>query len=878
MSESQSLLRDNVRMLGSLLGRTIGSDVGEDVFSRIELIRGMAKQSRSGEGADNQQLLDVLHGLADEELLPVARAFHHFLNLANIAEQYHQVRRRKVPGAESPASQASLDDLFRRLAESGRSGPEIAQAVRDLDIELVLTAHPTEIARRTQIRKYDEIAAMLGELDHDDLNTAEQDQRISRIHRLVAAAWHTNDIREQRPTPVEEARWGFTVVENSLWTALPAFFRDLDALMQSHTGERLPMDASPVRFASWMGGDRDGNPNVTHEVTAEVLRLARWMAADLYIRDVDGLFSEMSMSACSEEVRQRAGGAREPYRALLRELRGRLRATQHWAVGEEAPEGAPQPIFCREELYELLSTLYASLHTHGMGTIADGPLLDTIRRVSSFGLTLLRLDIRQDAARHAGVMDEITRALGLGAYAEWDEPQRVEFLLSELQGQRALVPRNWTPTADAHEVLETCRVIAETSDDALGSYVISMASEPSDVLAVVLLLKESGVQHPMRVVPLFETLNDLQHAPTCLARLLEIDWYREYIDGHQEVMIGYSDSAKDAGKLTATWAQYQAQEALVAVARECDVRLTLFHGRGGTVGRGGGPARDAIFSQPPGSVCGSLRVTEQGEMIRFKFGLPEIARQSLQIYVSAVLEASLLPPPEPRPEWRAAMQGMSETALAIYKGTVEHNADFVPYFRALTPEQELGRLPLGSRPARRKAEGGVESLRAIPWVFAWTQTRLMLPAWLGCGEALAEAREGDQSQVLEEMIQSWPFFRAFVDMLEMVLAKSDTRIAGHYQHRLVPEELDAIGSQLQEQLELTVKQVLELKGRERLLDEQSGLRQSVAVRNPYLDPLHYLQAELLYRDRQTDVPVSPVVERALMITMAGIAAGLRNTG
>ncbi len=880
MSDARALLRDNVRTLGELLGLTIRDHLGEEIFSRIETIRSIAKRGRKGEDTGSRELLEILQSLDDAELLPVARAFHQFLNLANIAEQYHRIRRREVTLVEGgEQTRGTLDRLFSRLQAREIDSTRIAGSIRDLRIELVLTAHPTEIARRTQIQKYDEIARGLAALDHDDLLPEEREVAIREIHRLIAAAWHTNDIRAQRPTPVDEARWGFTVVENSLWRAVPDFVRGLDALLERHTGERLPMDAAPIRFASWMGGDRDGNPNVTHTVTAEVLKLARWMAADLYLRDFNALHAELSMDVCSAEMREHVGDAREPYRALLRGLRGRMKATRAWAAGLPIPGGADvTPIFSGREVHEALLLCHRSLHECKLGMVADGALLDTIRRVACFGLTLLRLDIRQEASRHTQVLDEITTALGLGSYAAWTEADRVEFLLRELQSPRPLLPRDWKPGDEAREVYETCRVVAEQDPVALGSYVISMAGDPSDVLAVVLLLREAGVAHRMPVVPLFETLDDLRNAASCIDRLLTIDWYRDYVNNHQEVMIGYSDSAKDAGKLAATWAQYQAQEALVEVCRKHGVALTLFHGRGGTVGRGGGPAHDAILSQPPGSVNGSLRVTEQGEVIRFKFGLPGIARQSMEIYASAVLEATLLPPPEPRPEWRRAMEELSLHSHKVYKDTVERDPDFVPYFRALTPEQELGRLPLGSRPARRRADGGVESLRAIPWVFAWTQTRLMLPAWLGCGAALAMVRDGGLGETLDEMVREWPFFRAFIDMLEMVLAKSDANVAAYYEQRLVPPELGRVGATLRDRLQRAIDVVLEMKGQTRLLENNPDLRQSVEVRDPYIDPLHFLQAELLFRDRNQDEPVDPVVDQALMITIAGIAAGLRNTG
>jgi phosphoenolpyruvate carboxylase len=404
-----------------------------------------------------------------------------------------------------------------------------------------------------------------------------------------------------------------------------------------------------------------------------------------------------------------------------------------------------------------------------------------------------------------------------------------------------------------------------------------MASKPSDVLTVLLLLKEAGCTNPMRVVPLFETLADLEGAADCMTSLLNIDWYRGYTKGMQEVMIGYSDSAKDAGVMAAAWAQYRAQEQLVAVCKKADVKLMLFHGRGGSIGRGGGPAHKAILSQPPGSVDGRIRVTEQGEMIRFKFGLPKLAVQSLALYTSAVLEATLLPPPEPKKSWRDCMQRIAEESVLHYRGIVREEPDFVEYFRSATPEVELGKLPLGSRPAKRKVDGGIESLRAIPWIFAWSQNRLMLPAWLGAGEALQDAADRGELALLREMEEHWPFFETRISMLEMVYTKAEPNLAKYYELCLVKPELHHLGEKLRQRLQLGIEAVLSLTQATELMSHTPWSRESVKLRNPYIDPLNFLQTELLARTRR-EVEPSADVQLALMLTIAGVAAGMRNTG
>ncbi|WP_286978183.1 phosphoenolpyruvate carboxylase [Pseudomonas sp.] len=878
MAEIDVRLREDVHQLGELLGDTIRDQRGDAFLEKIERIRKGAKAARQGSAKGAQQLSETLDSLNDDELLPVARAFNQFLNLANIAEQYHCIRRRSADEPEQLAD-CVLPELLLRLLASGHQSAELAEQIASLDIELVLTAHPTEVARRTLIQKYDAIAAQLAAQDHDDLLPEEREQVQQRLQRLISEAWHTEEIRRVRPTPIDEAKWGFAVIEHSLWQAVPQFLRKTDQQLLAATGKRLPIEAAPIRFASWMGGDRDGNPNVTAPVTREVLLLARWMAADLYLRDVDELASELSMQQASDELCSVVGKTAEPYRAQLKLLRDRLRETRNWAHASLTRE-VPAPLAVLQDNEQLMAPLalcYRSLHECGMGVIADGPLLDCLRRVATFGLFLVRLDVRQDSSRHTAALTEITEYLGLGRYADWDESARLMFLQTELDSRRPLLPAHFKPEADTAEVLATCREVAAAPEASLGSYVISMAGAGSDVLAVQLLLKEAGLQRPIRVVPLFETLADLNNAGAVIDQLLGLESYRARLSGPQEVMIGYSDSSKDAGTTAAAWAQYRAQESLVQVCAAHQVELLLFHGRGGTVGRGGGPAHAAILSQPPGSVNGRFRTTEQGEMIRFKFGLPRIAEQNLNLYLSAVLEATLLPPPAPEQQWREMMDRLSADGVEGYRGVVRSHPQFVEYFRQATPEQELGRLPLGSRPAKRRA-GGIESLRAIPWIFAWTQTRLMLPAWLGWDHALGKAIERGEGDLLRHMREHWPFFRTRIDMLEMVLGKADADIAKLYDERLVSADLRPLGDHLRDLLSQACAAVLELTGQSRLLGHSPVTLASISVRNTYLDPLHLLQAELLARSRMRESTADSPLEQALLVSVAGIAAGLRNTG
>ena len=873
-------LKDNVRLLGDLLSEVIEQDQGPEFIEKIVKIRSLAKDARTTHEEIPLALIKELHALADDDITPITRAFNQFLNLANIAEQYHDVIRGRRKQETDYLSQLSeiITTLKDRLTPD-----EILERICSLDIQLVMTAHPTEVTRRTLIQKYEHIFNALNDLDTQPYEY-ERHWILDKLKRVIAQIWYTDEIRQHKPTPEDEAKWGFSVIEGSLWQALPRFYREVDELLIENNIPTLPINITPIKFHSWMGGDRDGNPNVTAKVTRNVLLLGQWMAADLYLRDLDVLVNTLSMNQCNETLKAVVGDINEPYRHLLHELRERLRETKQQMTNQLNNSSRKQPARLKNKpaiqhissLIEPLKLCYDSLIDCGMYIVANGKLLDTLRCAYTFGMNLCPLDIRQESTRHAEVFEELTRYLNIGDYAQWTEQQRQTFLIEELQNKRPLLPPNWQPSDNVQEVLDTCKVVAEEQSDFFASYVISMAGAPSDVLAVALLLKMNGCENNIPIAPLFETLDDLTQASHAVESLLKLPWYQEYCDGKQMVMVGYSDSAKDAGQLAACWAQYKAQEELVEVCDKYQTSLMLFHGRGGTVGRGGGPAHSAILSQPPGSVRGSIRVTEQGEMIRFKFGHPEVAQRSLQVYLSAVLLATEIPPPKPTDAMRQTMETLSDIALVNYRDVIRENPDFVPYFRSVTPEQELGKLALGSRPAKRKASGGVESLRAIPWIFAWTQIRLMLPAWLGSEAALDAFIKQGQLKDLQTMSKDWPFFETYIDMLEMVLSKADKGIARYYESVLCPDKNSKLGEDLRQRLDLAIELVLKIKNQTALLDHSPSIGQSMAVRNPYTDPLHYLQAELMKRTRaQTD---NQSLEHALKVTMAGIAAGMRNTG
>jgi len=874
-------LRDDVRLLGELLGDTIRTHAGEGIFAMVERVRALAKSARAGNDADFRVLADELSRMAVDDALPVARAFAHFLHLANIAEQHHRVRRRRAYLRDPRAApqRGSCADAFARLLAGGVTPERLHDAVSALQVELVLTAHPTEVARRRLVQKHNRIAAALAMRDRPDLTAPEQQDLVADIRREIQAAWGTGDVRSQRPTPIDEVRSGLIVFEQSLWEALPSYVRSLDRALRASTGRPLPIDAAPVRFGSWIGGDRDGNPHVTPDVTRRAWLLARWVAAGMYLRDIELLRDELSIETATEELRGLVPGSQEPYRELLRTVRRRLAATRAWVEACLRVTDVPPPdadVYLEAgDLSDALLVCYRSLQATGHARIADGKLTDVLRRVAAFGVTLARLDIRQDSARHTAALAAITSALGLGSYAEWDEAARLAFLVGELQSRRPLIPDDLDANADVRDVLETFRTIAAAPPGSLGAYVITMTQSASDVLAVVVLQRALRVASPLRVVPLFETSRDLQQAGAIVDTLLGEPAYRDRIGGRQEVMIGYSDSAKDVGRVTAGWELYKAQEAIVAVCARHGVSVTLFHGRGGSVGRGGGPTHLALQSQPPGSIDGTLRVTEQGEMLQALFGFPEIALRTMEVYTTGTLEAWLTPVRAASEAWRACMERLSEDAREDYRRIVYDDPRFIDYFHDSTPAAEIGEMNIGSRPARRGGGSSVAGLRAIPWQFAWTQTRLMLGAWLGVEEALDRAVGRGEAPQLAAMYREWPAFQSAIDLIEMVLAKADGRIAAEYDRRLVPPGLQPLGDDLRARLARAIAAVRAVSGHSDLLEATPVIRRSIDVRNPYVDPLNLVQVELLRRMRERP---DPRVHTALMVTVNGIAAGMRNTG
>ncbi|CAL0323589.1 unnamed protein product [Lupinus luteus] len=890
-----------------------------------------------------EELGNMLTGLDAGDSIVIAKSFSHMLSLANLAEEVQIAYRRRIKllkkgdfGDENSAiTESDFEETFKRLVTELKKSPEeVFDALKNQTVDLVLTAHPTQSVRRSLLQKHGRIRNCLTQLYAKDITPDDGQELDEALQREVQAAFRTDEIRRTPPTPQDEMRAGMSYFHETIWKGVPKFLRRVDtALKNIGINERVPYNAPLIQFSSWMGGDRDGNPRVTPEVTRDVCLLARMMAANLYFSQIEDLMFELSMWRCNDELRVRADELHrsskryakhyiefwkqippnEPYRVILGDVRDKLystreRSRQLLANGtSDIPE--EKTFTDVEQFLEPLELCYQSLCACGDRSIADGSLLDFLRQVSTFGLSMVKLDIRQESDRHTDVMDAITKHLELGSYREWSEERRQEWLLSELIGKRPLFGPDLPKTEEITDVLETFNVIAELPSDNFGAYIISMATSPSDVLAVELLQRECHVKKPLRVVPLFEKLADLEAAPAAVARLFSIEWYRNRINGKQEVMIGYSDSGKDAGRLSAAWALYKAQEELVKVAKEFGIKLTMFHGRGGTVGRGGGPTHLAILSQPPDTIHGSLRVTVQGEVIEQSFGEEHLCFRTLQRFTAATLEHGMHPPVSPKAEWRVLLDKMAVIATEEYRSIVFQEPRFVEYFRCATPELEYGRMNIGSRPSKRKPSGGIESLRAIPWIFAWTQTRFHLPVWLGFGTAFKHAIEKDPKnlQILQDMYNQWPFFRVSLDLVEMVFAKGDPGIAALYDKLLVSEELLPFGERLRAAYEETKSNLLKVAGHRDILEGDPYLKQRLRLRDSYITTLNVLQAYTLKRIRDPDYHVklrphlskdymestkpaaelvklnpkseyAPGLEDTLILTMKGIAAGMQNTG
>ncbi len=647
-------------------------------------------------------------------------------------------------------------------------------------------------------------------------------------------------------------------------------------------GKSLPKNFNPIEFGSWMGGDRDGNPNVTSTTTKEVILLSRWEAAKLYEKELTKLIRGLSMEKCSKKILKITGKTYEPYRVFLRPLRDKMRVTHRHIERHLVAKKAlnrKKLLSSKEEILKPLRAVRESLEKNQSENIAGGELLDLMRRAKCFGINLAKIDIRQESSRHAKLLTEFLKKSSGSDYLDWHEDKKIKYLSNAIKTNKKNFKNFIFKNKENNEVWATFKILAEEPPECLGAYVISMTSAASDILAVYLLQKEANIKNKLRVVPLFETLQDLKNAKFIMEKLFSLGWYRRMIQNKQEIMIGYSDSSKDAGKLSASWHQYKLQEEVLKIAKKYKIQLTFFHGRGGSAGRGGGPIQATMKSQPPKSVYGRIRITDQGEMIQQKYGYEPLAKYNLCSYIGSVMQATLNPPPNPKDEWRNLIEKMTKISTAAYRKNINENSDFIRYFKTVTPHLALGKLSIGSRPSKRKNVDNIQSLRAIPWVFAWTQIRLMLPAWLGTGDALKYSSIKKYKKILTDMEKNWPFFNSTMDILDMVISKVDPEISEVYENNLADKKLKEVGNKLRSEFDV-IKRLNKYITPKEILNQRKKFRTTVLVRNIYSEVLNILQAVVMnkisFKKLKSDD--KKYLNDAMITSIAGISAAMKNTG
>ena len=917
-------LRDDTRLLGRLLGDTVREQEGEDVFAVIERIRQTSVQlnqnpQRGLDPAASTELETILNDLPRKTMISVVRAFSYFLHLANIAEDQHHIRRRRAhERMESPPRAGSLKHALDRVQKAGVPVEKLRHFFAVALLSPVLTAHPTEVSRKCILQCQHEIAGLLDQRDRMQLTPEEQDESELTLRRAILRLWRTRMVRPNRLAVVDEIKNGISYYDDTFFAELPRLYGQLQDLLNKRfpgTDWQLPPF---FRVGSWIGGDRDGNPFVTADILKTALRLQSTAAFDFYLGEIHALGAELPLSHLLLEVSPALATlaesspdhsphrADEPYRRALTGIYARLSASaksfeQHEALRHAV--GTAEPYTASSELQADLVVLSESLAQHGAALIAGGRLRRLVRAVQLFGFHLAPVDLRQNSDVHERTVGELLACAGrttnVEDYATLDEETRISLLSDEISCPRPL----YSPHLDYSDetkgelaIFFAARELrARYGTAALPNVIISKTDSASDLLEVALLLKEAGLLTPasatvtapnlaMNIIPLFETISDLRNGPAIMQRLFALPAYRALVrsraDEH-EVMLGYSDSNKDGGFLTSGWELYKVEVELARVFDDAGVRLRLFHGRGGSVGRGGGPSYLAILAQPAGAVSGQIRITEQGEVISSKYSNPEVGRRNLEILTAATLESTLLDLElETEPEvYRAVLERLSELAFQAYRGLVYETEGFNRYFRESTPIAEIAGLNIGSRPTSRKPSERIEDLRAIPWVFSWAQCRLMLPGWYGFGSAVTGwLRENPEGlTILRRMVVSWPFFRTLLSNMDMVMAKADLAIASRYAQLVSDASLrDEIFARIRAEFELTRQHLLAIEQRDELLADNPLLRRSIRNRFPYMDPLNHLQVELLRRHRSGETDER--VRNGIHLSINGIAAGLRNSG
>lgn len=911
-------LRRGINSLGRILGQVIIEQEGEDLYQAEEKVRLLCKKLRFDYDPElDQHLHEQIEQMGPKELERIVRAFSVYFQLVNIAEQYHRVRRRREYEAslENPPQRASIQSALVRLKNEGATSEALQRLLGSMSLSLVLTAHPTEALRRSIRFKHVRIGKTLDSLELGRLTWRERRDLEQKLIEEITILWQTDEIRAKRPQVAQEIQRTLSFFDNPLIAATVEIYKELEEELARHFPDHRFNLPNILNFGSWVGGDQDGNPLVVPDTLTAALSLHRERIVKRHIDSAYFLARHLSQSlrltAVSEELLSSikrdelilpevteevsSEDANEIYRHKMLLVAGRLQRTL------DSP-GSPGSYESAQELLQDLYIVRRSLIENGGERAANGSLKEFIRQVEVFGFHLAKLDVRQESSRIAQAVSELVTPLTQEKnYLQMEEPERVELLQELLRAPALDLPLSVSPSRDTRDVVETFERIRQAKDEfsepPIESFIISMAHQVSDVLAVQLLAKRAGLidvdetGHPtadcIGITPLFETEDDLLRAPRVLEELLQDPFYRSSLkarDNLQEIMLGYSDSGKDAGYITSNWVLYQAQINLSAVAQEHGINLRLFHGRGGTVGRGGGPSYNAIMAQPPGTVQGRIRITEQGEVISFKYSIHELALRNLNSVLAAVLEASAMEKiQQPHPTWVSAMETLSTEAGKAYRRLVYEDKDFLQFFYQASPIRELSLLNIGSRPNKRVDTPGIESLRAIPWVFAWTQNRFLLPSWYGAGTALQGYIQGDAGNLnlLQQMYSGWPFFRTLLDFMQMTLAKSDMRIAGAYVSLAEDNPArDRIWQRVLDEHSISVAALLRITGQKNLLDDSPVLQRSIRLRNPYVDPMSYIQVSLLRKLRSLpeDSPERAALTYPLLLTISGIAAGLLNTG
>ena len=882
------LLREDIRLLGTFLGRVIKDQEGIAFYKIVERLRLLSKNTLLDKNKSKifSKISKEIKKLPPKQTFKITRAFSHILNLMNLAESLDASRKLNEydnPFFKDKKQNIFIEDIINGLFKNKSiSNNKIYEQAKNLDIGIVLTAHPTEVKRRTLIQKYANLIDLMEQRHLYKKYPSKIIEIDRKLYTEITIIWKTDELKRTKPSPLDEARWGLAIIEDSLWDTIPRVYKRLNDIFRKNLNKDLPRNFNPIQFGSWMGGDRDGNPNVTAEVTKKVILFSRWQAAKLYEKELTKLIQDLSMEECSQKIRRIVGKTFEPYRVYLRPIRDKIRNTHQLIerhLNKNVPLDENKLLQDKNEILEPLRDIRESLNLYKGQHIANSDLLDLIRRIRCFGINLAKLDIRQESSRHEKLINEVIKKKYKTEYIKISESKKINLLNSLIKQKKYFLDKIDIRDKENKEVWNTFKQISKEPAQCLGAYVISMTSKASDILSVYFLQKQAQTKNLLRVVPLFETLDDLKNAKVVMENLFKLSWYRKLINHQQEVMIGYSDSSKDAGKLSASWHQYKLQEELRNLAKKYKIDLVFFHGRGGSAGRGGGPIQATLKSQPSNTVNGKIRITDQGEVIQQKYGYKPLAEYNLCSYIGAVMDASLNPPPRSKKNWRDLIEKMSEISTSAYRKNLNQSEDFIRYFKTVTPHKSLGKLAIGSRPTKRKNVDNIQSLRAIPWVFAWTQIRLMLPAWLGTTEALRYGSIKKFSKTLTDMEKNWPYFVSTMDILDMVISKVDPEISIIYENNLADKGLIRIGKRLRFQFKTLVKLHNKITPKE-VIKERKEFRKSLFIRNNYTEMLNILQANIMNKlnNRKYKKEDKKYLDDALMTSIAGISAAMKNTG